>query len=173
MIFESWQGLMRVVLVGTCAYLSLVLLLRISGKRTLSKLNAFDLIVTVALGSILATVLLSRDVALVEGIAAFTLLICLQAAITWLCVRSRRVSDWVKSEPTLLVFKGRTLEAAMKRERVTRDEVLAALRSSGAPVLEQVHAVVLETDGTLSVVQETPSAPATALTPASGSANCG
>lgn len=169
MFFDSWQGLLRVVVVGTAAYVSLVLLLRISGKRTLSKLNAFDMVVTVALGSTLATVLLSRDVALAEGIVAFILLVCLQAMITWLSVRSRRVSGWVKSEPTLLVFKGRALEAAMQRERVTHDEMLAALRSNGAAALEQVHAVVLETDGTLSVVQQTPSAPSTALTPVCGS----
>lgn len=163
MFFDSWQGLMRVVLVGTCAYLSLVLLLRLSGKRTLSKLNAFDLIVTVALGSTLSTVLLSGDVAFAEGITAFALLIGLQAAMTWLSVRSRRVSRWVKSEPALLVFRGRTLDAALKRERVTRDEVLAALRNRGAPALEQVHAVVLETDGTLSVLQDAPASGATAL----------
>ena len=60
MLFDSWAGLGRVVLIGTLAYGALVLLLRISGKRTLSKLNAFDLVVTVALGSTLATVLLSN-----------------------------------------------------------------------------------------------------------------
>ena len=70
MLFDSWAGLGRVLLVGTLAYVALVLLLRISGKRTLSKLNAFDLVVTVALGSTLATVLLSKTVALAEGVLA-------------------------------------------------------------------------------------------------------
>ena len=162
--FDSWHGLLRVVVVvGTAAYPSLVLLLKISGKRTLAKLNAFDLIVTVALGSTLAIVLLSRDVALVEGVVAFALLVGL------LSVRSRRISEWVKSEPTPLVFKGRALEAAMQRERVMQDELLAALRGSGAAALEQVHAVVLETDGTLNVIQQTPSVPAKALMPVRGS----
>lgn len=78
MVFDSWFGLLRVLVVGTIAYAALVLLLRVSGKRTLAKLNAFDLIVTVALGSTLATVLLSKSVALVEGLAAFALLAGLQ-----------------------------------------------------------------------------------------------
>ena len=56
MLFDSWAGLGRTLLVGPLAYVALVLLLRISGKRTLTKLNAFDLVVTVALGSTLATV---------------------------------------------------------------------------------------------------------------------
>jgi uncharacterized membrane protein YcaP (DUF421 family) len=63
MFFDSWDGLLRVVVVGILAYTGLVLLLRISGKRTLSKMNAFDFVVTVALGSTLATILLSSDVA--------------------------------------------------------------------------------------------------------------
>src|SRR4051794_24742339 len=55
MFFHSWAALGRVLLVGPLAYVALVLLLRVSGKRTLTKLNAFDLVVTVSLGSTLAT----------------------------------------------------------------------------------------------------------------------
>jgi uncharacterized membrane protein YcaP (DUF421 family) len=60
MLFDSWARLGRALLVATLTYAALVLLLRISGKRTLTKLNAFDPVVTVALGSTLATVLLSN-----------------------------------------------------------------------------------------------------------------
>jgi uncharacterized membrane protein YcaP (DUF421 family) len=153
MFFDSWFGLLRVLVVGTLAYAALVLLLRVSGKRTLAKLNAFDLIVTVALGSTLATVLLSKSVALVEGLAAFALLAGLQYLVAWLSVRSQRFGDLVKSEPTLLLHRGRFLEGAMRAQRVTRAEVLAALRSSDAVEAGQVAAVVLETDGNLSVIQ--------------------
>ena len=59
MFFDSWFGLLRVALVGVAAYLALIVMLRLSGKRTLGKMNAFDLVATVALGSTLATVLLS------------------------------------------------------------------------------------------------------------------
>ena len=83
-----------------------LLLLRVSGKRTLTKMNAFDLVVTVALGSTLATVLLTKSVAQAEGLTAFVLLIFLQFVLTWLSVRSRAVSRLVKSEPTLLVYQG-------------------------------------------------------------------
>ncbi|GGF76199.1 hypothetical protein GCM10011402_31190 [Paracoccus acridae] len=76
--FDSWQGLLRVLVVGIAAYAALILMLRGSGKRTLSKMNAFDLIVTVALGSTLATVLLSNSVPLLEGILGLALLVYLQ-----------------------------------------------------------------------------------------------
>lgn len=68
-LFDSWSGVLRVLVVGTLAYLALVAWLRVTEKRTVSKWNAFDLIVTIALGSTLATVLLSKQVALVEGLA--------------------------------------------------------------------------------------------------------
>ena len=85
--FSSWTSIARVLLVGVAAYAGLVLLLRVSGKRTLTKMNAFDLVVTVALGSTLATVLRTKSVALADGLAAFALLIFLQYGLTWLSVR--------------------------------------------------------------------------------------
>ena len=99
MLFDSWAELGRVPLVGTLAYVALVAILRISGKRTLTKLNVFDLVVTVALGSTLATVLLSKSVALAEGVLAMVLLVFLQFLITWLSVRSPGFRDLVKSGP--------------------------------------------------------------------------
>jgi uncharacterized membrane protein YcaP (DUF421 family) len=151
-IFDSWQGVGRVILVGTLAYLALLVILRMSGKRTLTKMNAFDLVVTVALGSTLATIVLSKDVALVEGVVAFALLIALQFAVTWLSVRSQRVRQLVKSEPTLLFYRGEMLEETLYEQRVTEEEVRAAIRAGGKSQLAEVEAVILETDGSFSVL---------------------
>lgn len=152
MFFDSWSGLVRVVVVAPLAYLALIILLRVSGKRTLSKMNAFDFVVTVALGSTFATVILSSDVALAEGVTAFLTLIVSQFLITWLSVRSKAVKRFVKSEPSLLFHQGEFLDRAMKRERVTQEEVLAAVREKGQVALGEVGAVVLETDGTFSIL---------------------
>lgn len=156
MLFESWSGLARVLIVGTSAYVLLVSFIRLSGKRTLTKLNAFDLVVTVALGSTLATVLLSKTVALAEGVLAMALLILLQFAITWLSVRSSSFEKLVKSEPTLVLHRGRFLDHALRKQRVTRDEVLSVLRAGGEGDMRDVHAVVLETDGSMSVLSHAP-----------------
>ncbi len=153
MFFDSWSGLGRVVLIGIMAYAALLVMLRISGNRTLSKMNAFDLIVTVALGSTLATILLSRDVALAEGLVAFGLLIGLQFAITWLSVRWPVVGHLVKSEPRLLVYRGALLPDQLRHARVVEAEVLAAAREQGIASMNKIEAMVLETDGTFSVVQ--------------------
>lgn len=145
-------GVLRVLVVGAAAYVCLVFVLRITGKRTLSKMNAFDLVVTVALGSTLATVILSKSVSLVQGITAFLLLALLQMAVTWTSVRSRSFERWVKAEPRLLAHKGQLLDGALKSERVTRSEVDAALREHGFDSLENIESVVLETDGSISIV---------------------
>jgi uncharacterized membrane protein YcaP (DUF421 family) len=124
----------------------------VSGKRTLSKMNAFDLIVTVALGSTLATTMLSKSTALAEGITAMLLLVLLQLVVTWLSVRSQRFQSLVKAQPALLVRDGRMILTAMLAERVTSEEILAAVRGTSNSELEESCSVVLETDGSLSVV---------------------
>ncbi|GAB4193523.1 MAG: DUF421 domain-containing protein [Roseiflexaceae bacterium] len=155
MWFNSWEGIGRVILIGVLAYVGLVVLLRISGKRTLTKMNAFDLVVTVALGSTLATIILSKDVALLEGLTAFAVLIALQYVVTWSSVRSDRIKHLVKAEPTLLWYQGQPLEGALRSQRVTIEEVRAAMRAQGFSRLEAVAAVILETDGSFSVLSQT------------------
>jgi uncharacterized membrane protein YcaP (DUF421 family) len=152
MLFDGWSGPLRVILVGTLAYVGLIVALRATGKRTLSKMNAFDLIVTVALGSTLAAILLDRTVPLLDGLTALGLLVGLQYLITWGSVRSATLRRLVKSEPTLLVRDGAFLRDAMHRTRVTQDEVEAALRQHGLEDISAIRLVVLETDGSLSVV---------------------
>lgn len=163
MLFDSWFALARVIIVGVLAYIALVFLLRVSGKRTLSKMNAFDFIVTVALGSTLATVLLSKDVALIEGVLAFALLIGLQFVITWLSVRVPFVNQLVKSEPRMVLYRGQFLHEAMRTERVVEAEVRAAVREQGIAAISAVEAVVLETDGSFTVVERNDQSDTTAL----------
>lgn len=152
MLFDNWENLLRILLIGGAAYVALVFMLRISGKRTLSKMNAFDLVVTVALGSTLATVLLDRSIPLADGVLALSLLVALQYVITWGSVRSQWLQKLVKSQPSVLVEKGSYRDEAMRIQRVTREEVEAALRQHGHSGLDSIDRVVLETDGSLSVI---------------------
>ncbi len=153
MLFGGWTSLLRVLVVGALAYITLVIFLRVSGKRTLSKMNAFDFVVTVALGSTLATVLLSDDVTLADGAAAFALLIGLQFTVTWSSIRVRWVRRMVTGEPLMLLHRGTLLQEALRKSRVTEDEVRAAVRQAGLASGNEAQAVVLETDGSISVVQ--------------------
>ena len=157
MFFNSWDNIWRTLIVGVLAYAALVLLLRVSGKRTLSKMNAFDLIVTVALGSTLATILLNKKVALAEGVTAFFILIALQYIVAWSSVRSDGFKRLIKSDPKLIFYQGKYLKENIIKERVLEVEILQAARSSGISSMDQVEAVVLETDGSISVIKKSDS----------------
>lgn len=155
MFFQDWEGIVRAVIVGLLAYAVLVVFLRISGKRTLAKLNAFDLVVTVALGSTLSAIILQESIALAEGAVALALLIAAQFAVTFTSVRSPTAADLIRSEPALLAKDGQYCEVTMRRERITKDEALSAVRSSGGHRIEDVATLILESDGSMSVALAT------------------
>lgn len=153
MFFNDWGNIGRTIIIGILAYICLVITLRVSGKRTLSKMNAFDLVVTMALGSTLATILLSQKVALAEGVTAFIVLIGMQYIVAWLSVRSKTVKKLSKSSPSLLWYNGDFCHDQMKKERIVEAEINQAVREAGHSSIEEVQAVILETNGTLSVLQ--------------------
>lgn len=127
-----------------------IAIVRISGLRSLSKMSSFDFLVTVALGSILATVA-ATSTSLVNGALASASLLAVQAAIA----RARR-SDWIESlvdnEPQLLMRGSVMDQEAMTKCRVTTSDVIAKLREANVTRYDQVLAVVLETTGDISVL---------------------
>ena len=163
MWFNGWDHVLRVIIMAVVSYVALILLLRISGKRTLSKMNMFDFVVTVALGSTFATIILSKDVALVEGIAALGVLILLQYVVAWLSVRWSAFQRVVKGEPSLLYYRGHYLHDAMMHNRVASEEIRSAARAQGIHDMTALGAVILETDGKFSVVRRIESEHAGAL----------
>ncbi|HUP44939.1 MAG TPA: YetF domain-containing protein [Thermoanaerobaculia bacterium] len=152
MWFDGWDSIGRTILAGAVAYVAVVIVLRVSGKRTLAKMNAFDLIVTVALGSTLSTVLVSKDVSIASGVVALAMLVVLQYLVASLMIRSKRFQRLVKSQPARLFAAGHFDDEKMREERIVHEEVLAAMRSSGYTDPAQVEEVYLETDGSLSVI---------------------
>ncbi len=152
MWFDSWFDVLRTIALGAASYATLILILRASGKRTLSQLNAFDFVVTVAFGSTFATILLNSSVSWAEGAAALALLAALQFVVAWASSHWRAARGVVTGEPSVLLRDGVIDADALRRQRLARSEVLQAVRSSGTGDLSKVALVVLETNGTLSVI---------------------
>lgn len=153
--FSGFDSTIRVIIVGILAYAALIILVRISGKRTLASMNAFDFIVNVAIGSTLATIILSQDVPLLDGIVAFVVLLGLQFMVSWSGTRSECVIQLVKSQPRPLAYKGDRIRDAMLGERIDESEVLQALRAQGIASQHDAAAVILETNGQISVLKQT------------------
>ncbi|MXO69856.1 DUF421 domain-containing protein [Altererythrobacter marinus] len=144
--------LWEVVALSVAFYVTIVLLTRLSGKRTTGQMNNFDWIITVAVGSLAASGILLRDVSYAEATVAIVALGLCQYAVTFVLVRSSSVTKAIKAEPTLLLHKGVYLEDAMKRTRITKSEIESALRHEGILDPAGANWVVLETDGTLAVI---------------------
>ena len=150
--FDSWESIFRTGIITVLAYIILLVMLRASGKRTLTKMNAFDMVITIALGSTLASVTLDKNVALADGALTFFLLIFMQYFITWLSVRNKTFKHLVKAAPTLIAYDGHLMTDVMKKERITKEEVFEKLREKGHPSLKGVDAIILETAGSINVL---------------------
>lgn len=154
MFFSSISNVLRIAATAILLYFILIVILRISGKRTLASMNAFDFIVTVALGTTLASTILDSNIALTDGLTALVVLIVLQFLISCVETRSKRFSHLIKAEPKLLCYKGILLHDSMRKERVAKSEILQALRQNGYSSIEDAFAVVLETNGNFSVLSK-------------------
>jgi len=150
--FSGWEPLFRVVIVGFAMYVALVFFLRISRSRTLSTMNAFDFIITVAIGSAFGRALTAKDVAFSEAIVAFGLLVALQYAVTWLQIRWPFFERAITNPPALLYFRGEFIDETMRRQRVAKSEIRSAVRKKQFGSVDEVEAVVLESSGEFSVI---------------------
>lgn len=152
-IFENWEKLLHVALMTIASFITLFLFIRISGKRTLAKFNAFDFVVTVALGSTLTYMMLAM-VPFIEGVLVLFLIITLQYLFAKLASKSDKMERLINSSPRLLYYKGEYLKQNMKKEAITVDEIYAVIRQAGIQNINEVLAVVIELNGEISVVKK-------------------
>ena len=151
--FGGWAPVVRIVVVGVLMYAALVLIFRISGSRTLASMNAFDFIVTVAIGAVFGRTLTAKGVALIESVTALALLVALQYLVASVQTQWPFFKRVITNPPALLYFRGTFLRDALRRQRVTEEEVLGAVRKKQLGSLDEVEAVVLEPSGEFSVIR--------------------
>lgn len=133
------------------AYVLLIVYIRVSGNRTLAKLRAFDLVVTIALGSLLGSTIVLSTVPVWQGLVAMGALIGLQYVVAAASVRWTRIERLVTTEAILLYREGGWNERGLRRARVTREEVEGEMRAAGHASPDTVVAAWLESNGTVSV----------------------
>ncbi|MGR3468405.1 MAG: DUF421 domain-containing protein, partial [Shimia sp.] len=151
-LYAGGAPLAVVMLSAPLAYAGVVVILRIGGKRTLADFNAFDFVVSVALGSLLAATVVNPSVAVAEGLAAIALLVALQAGIARLTTRSRRARAIVQSRPRLVAHRGQVIEAALRATRLSEDDLNTAARQAGFAAVGETGAIIIESNGKISVL---------------------
>ena len=141
---------MDVIIRATIVFALLWFVLRVSGKRQVTQLSAFELILLVTLGDLISQTVLQEDLSLTGGalaVATFTLLSILLSWVSWRFAPTRPV---LEGEPTILLRDGDVDEDVLRYERLPLDDLLAAAREHGVRDLADVDLVVLEADGTFS-----------------------
>ena len=153
LLFKDWESVFQVMACALIAYFVLFLFIRISGKRTLSKLTAFDFVVSVTLGSTLSSMILAK-VPLAEGAGALAVIILLQYLLAWGVKESKVLEKAINSSPTLVFYQGKFLKDAMDKEVLTQEEIYAEIRKYRMLDVDQVEAVVMELNGELTVIKK-------------------
>jgi uncharacterized membrane protein YcaP (DUF421 family) len=152
MFFHSWSDIGRVVIVSATAFVLIVAMLRIVGQQALARMSGFDVVFTVTLGSVVASVAIFREISVSEGLAALATLLVLQEITRKLQSRYLQVHHLVREPPRVLLWNGHLLEDRLRETSVSGDEIRAAVRKAGFSSLAEIRVVVLENDGEWSVV---------------------
>ncbi len=148
---EAWRDLWQVPISAVAMLVVVIVVVRVVGLRSFSKMSGFDFAVTVSIGSILGSVATSAA-PLVNGALATASLLGIQAIVSWARSRRGRVEDVLDNTPLLLMNGDGILEDNLRAARVTQGDLLAKLREANVHHLDDVHAVVLETTGDISVL---------------------
>lgn len=150
--FDSIEKLGRIVLTAAMVYILIILVTKVSGKRSTSQLNNFDWIVTVMIGSLGASTILLENIPFIEGAASIIVLYVLQFLVTKYASISPQFSSFILSDPKIVFYQGQFLPEAMQDERLTRQEIESVMRSNGIHSLDEIEAIVFESDATLNVI---------------------
>lgn len=136
-------------------YIAVLISLRIMGKGEIAEMNCFDLVITLLIAEVASTPMENNDIPILHGIAALTGLVFMQSLISLLGLKGKLVSRIVSGKPTILINKGKIDYKALKKEKITLNELLEQLRVQGYFNLRHIQYALLETDGGLSVVPTT------------------
>ncbi|KPM32103.1 Hypothetical protein I595_1752 [Croceitalea dokdonensis DOKDO 023] len=147
----SLNGLLSITLTAVGTYVAVILFTRLGGKRSFSKMSSFDFAITVALGSMVATTVLSKSVSLWQGMTGLAVLYILQLGTAYL--RRYPVVSAITDNRPMFLMKGATvLHKNLKKAKVTESDLRAKLREANVLELSQVRAVIFETTGDIAVL---------------------
>jgi uncharacterized membrane protein YcaP (DUF421 family) len=143
-----------IVVRAVVLFFFIYVLTRIIGRRELSSLEPFDLILLVIVGDALQQGLTQDDYSLTGGVVVISTIALLQVFVSWVSFRFRGTRRWLEGEPLIVVERGKVIEKNLDRERMTRDELATLLREQQVASVDDVEWAVLETSGAVTVIRK-------------------
>lgn len=149
----DWQQILGICLSALGFYLGLMLFTRLMGLRSFSKLSSHDFAMTVGIGSILASTILSDSPSLLQGLLAVAVLFIIQALISVIRRRVKPIKALIDNQPIILMAHGEYFEDNLREANLSTSDVQEVLRKNGIKSKTEVFAVIMETTGDMSVIK--------------------
>jgi uncharacterized membrane protein YcaP (DUF421 family) len=145
---------MDLVIRASVVFFFIFLITRIAGRRQLSELEPFDVILLVVLGDLVQQGITQSDESVTGTLIVISTITLLSVAVSWISFRSGRVRLVTEGEPIVLIEDGRVIERNLRRERLTRTDLEEEARQQQVSSLEEIRWAILERDGSISVIQK-------------------
>jgi len=152
LLLESWQAVIRVAITSIVFYFLLIFILKFLGNRSIGNFSVYDFVATLTIGSVVSSTLVFSEITFLNGLFAVVIFLLLQYFVSRLTSKWPRLNRLLNPSPKIVFFKGEFKEKHMKKARINRDEIYAAIRLQANTTSDQIYAVILETNGSLSVV---------------------
>jgi uncharacterized membrane protein YcaP (DUF421 family) len=146
---------MDLVLRAVVAFAFVYLLTRVIGRRELSSLQPFDLILLVMIGDLVQQGVTQNDFSVTGALLVGSTIALMTVAVSYANFRFPRLRPALDGEPVIVVEDGKPIERNLRRNRITLDELAAAARQNAIASLEDVRWAVLETNGRISFIPKT------------------
>lgn len=149
---DLYQGYLKIVLSSVAVYLFIIIAIRLFGKKELAQLSIIDLTFILLISNSVQNAMVGSDSTLAGGLVAASSLFIVNYLFKYLLYRFPKLSNIVQGADLLLIYKGQLNEPNMAKARITREEIVEAVREHGVSEIREVDLAVLETDGNISII---------------------
>ena len=139
---------------SVAVYVAIILGIKIFGKKELSQLSVIDLVFILLISNSVQNAMVGSNTSLAGGVTVAASLFIVNYILKQFLFREKKVSQWIQGSPVILIHEGKIVEEHLKNERITHDELDAAIREHGVSSMEEVNLAILEVDGTISILSD-------------------
>lgn len=135
-------------------YFVVFLVIRLMGKREIGKLSIFDLVISIMIAEMAVIIVEDPSKHVLEGLLPIITLTIVQILFAWITLKSQKVREWMDGVPSILVDKGKINHSEMRKQKYNLDDLMLQLRSKDVMDIRDVEFAILETNGTLNVIEK-------------------
>jgi len=149
---EIYEGYLKIALSSIAVYLFIIVAIRLFGKKELAQLSIIDLTFILLISNSVQNAMVGSDSSLTGGLVAASSLFIVNYLFKYLLYRFPKLSKVVQGSDIMLIYKGQLNEQNVAKARITREEIVEAVREHGVSEIREVDLAVLETDGNISII---------------------